>query len=59
MYNYIDHVYHVSLPYKTDLAKLKKEELPPFLFIMSVKTKDYFNTKTIWVLLSFIKIRNN
>ena len=44
----INCVYHVSLPYKTELAQFKRSCLP-FGLRCQFKQRDYFNMKTIWV----------
>ena len=40
MYNYINHVYHVSLPYKTEMAKFQRKVAPPLLIIVLVLTEE-------------------
>ena len=50
----INCVYHVSLPYKTELAEVKKKKKKGLASIFSygfgLNRRDYFKIKTIWVL---------
>ena len=42
-------VHYVSLPHKTELAKYKRTELPPFLIVVSILTKEINSISKLFV----------
>ena len=48
----INYVYHVSLPQKTKQEKFQRKKLPPFLIMVSVRTKEILSITKLFVYFS-------
>ena len=52
-------VHHVSLPSKTELAQFKRKELPPFVIIVSVSTKETISITKLFMYFFLFFINTN